>query len=260
MKPPRSTLARLIDALHAIAEAPAPISAPDLAARLGLAPPSIYRLLDQMVAEGLVAATADRTFVLGPGALRLAGVLGRAVNAESFAMPLLRKLAAETGETAVLNRRRASDPLAVVSAVADSDRLLSCVIDVGDVRPLIAGAGGKTILAFLPPEEIRSIAAPRGRSGRATRDTLQRELQTIRESGYALSEEHSLAGAVGIAAPIFETGGRLFGALGVIAPESRLNERKVPRFVRAVRNKAAALSELLGGGPLAEPTPHAHAR
>lgn len=260
MKASRSTLGRLLDALHAVADAPAPIPPADLAARLGLAPASIYRLLDQMRVEGLVTATEDRAYTLGPGALRLAGVLQRAARAENFAIPLLRKLAAETGETAVLNRRVAGDPMSIVAAVAESDKLLSCVIDVGDLRPLVAGAGGKTILAFLPPDEMRGLVPSRGKPARAARETLQRELRTIRESGYALSQEERLAGAVGIAAPIFEAGGRLFGALGVIAPESRLRGRAVPRFIRAVREKAAALSDLLGGSPAATPSGAAHAR
>lgn len=78
--PPRGgtqAVARAIDILDAIAERPMMLA--ELAERVGLAPPTCYRIAKAMAARGLLSASGRNGFALGPKA----GKLGLAYKRQS---------------------------------------------------------------------------------------------------------------------------------------------------------------------------------
>jgi IclR family transcriptional regulator, acetate operon repressor len=165
---------------------------------------------------------------------------------------VMRHLSEQTGETVTLNRYLKKEGMSVIAAIAETSRALSYALDVGDPKYLNAGASGKVILAFLPPEDVDAVIArhglPRATERTVTeRDRLARELQAIRAKGYAFSRGERLQGAVAIGAPIFEAGDQVFGSLVITTPEQRFRMADVEAFAQAVRTQAGLLSELLGG-------------
>jgi DNA-binding IclR family transcriptional regulator len=219
---------------------------------LSLPHSTAHRILQNLAAENMVSASSERTYALGPEALRLAWRLRKGASFEDLARPVMRQLSEETGETVTLNRYLKKEGMSVIAAIAETSRSLSYALDVGDPKYLNAGASGKVILAFLPADEIEAVIARHGLP-RATdrtlteRSRLERELQAIRVKGYAFSRGERLPGAVAIGAPIFETGGHVFGSLVITTPEQRFKMANLETFAQAVTSQAAVLSELLGG-------------
>jgi DNA-binding IclR family transcriptional regulator len=253
MTPERSTaFRRTLDVLVHIAEAREPVTIAVVADALSLSHSTTHRLLQHLMAENLVTALEDRAYALGPEALRLAWRLRKGASFENLARPVMRQLSEETGETVTLNRYLKKEGMSVIAAIAESSRALSYALDVGDPKYLNAGASGKVILAFLPPEEIDAVIARHGLPGATGRTVterarLERELQTIRAKGYAFSRGERLQGAVGVGAPIFEAGDQVFGSLVITTPEQRFRMADLESFAQAVRRQAGVLSELLGG-------------
>jgi DNA-binding IclR family transcriptional regulator len=55
----------------------------------------------------------------------------------------------------------------------------------------------------------------------------EKELEAARSRGYALSREELIAGAVAIAAPFFNGGGKAAGSIGVFGPSVRMNKQRI---------------------------------
>jgi DNA-binding IclR family transcriptional regulator len=132
-------------------------------------------------------------------------------------------------------------------------------MEAGKQRAPHAGASSKVLLAYLPDEEVNAIVAEKGLPKLCTNTitdlpTLRKELERIRERGYADSLEETDPGAWGVATPIFDWRGRVVGAIGLAGPTQRYSQEKLERFVKLCRIKASGISELLSVG--IHPTNH----
>jgi IclR family acetate operon transcriptional repressor len=116
-------------------------------------------------------------------------------------------------------------------------------------RPIYAGATGLAILAFLPAEERQAIYArglePLTERTVADANELEDMLATIREVGYVRTKGHHMVGAVGIAAPVFDSSGAVFGDVCITVPEQRFQEKQTKPLGTAAMQTAAAITDQL---------------
>lgn len=248
----QSNLGLALQLLELIAGRTEPIGAAELSAVAGLAGPKLQRGLNGLVEAGFISHDdVEQTYSLAGRSVYLASLIRNNAQLPRIAAPILEALAAETGETATLNAYLPKEGTAMIIAVAESEQSLRYALEPGEPLPLHAGAGGKAILAFLPPDEIarllaRHELAAMTRHTVTDRDQLYRDLATIRQDGYALANGERLLGAVEFAAPVFDAPDRIVGSLGVTAPEERVSPPSADCHGYAVRRQADLLSELLG--------------
>ena len=222
------------------------VRAEELALLLDTPTSTVYRYLRTLTAFGFVDRR-DGRYLLGP---RL--VIGSGTNVTSEQLirisdPVLRYLVAETGETAVVTRRIGLS--AVCLHQVESSQPLRVSLEPGSMSPLHAGATSRVLLAYALPEIIDEVIA-RGldKVTPATLDeaVLRESLAETRETGIARSEGELVAGAVGIAAPIFREGG-IVGAVGVVGPKARCGlawrSRVAHLLPEAARTVMAGLEE-----------------
>lgn len=86
---------------------------------------------------------------------------------------------------------------------------------------------GKSILAFRPLDEVETILDRHGlpqitENSITSRDQLLKELDQIRERGYAIDDEERVQGMRCVAAPITTSEGKAVAAISVSGPKSRL--------------------------------------
>jgi DNA-binding IclR family transcriptional regulator len=74
---------------------------------------------------------------------------------------------------------------------------------------------------------------------------LKRELEIVRQRGYAESVGERVVGATGLSAPIFDVDGRILAALSILGPETRLTASKSLEYVPAIQETATSISALL---------------
>ncbi len=77
-------------------------------------------------------------------------------------------------------------------------------------------------------------------------ETRQVRLEPVRAAGHATSRGELIQGAAAIAAPFFESGGRVVGSLGLFGPSARLSEALVKDQAALVQEEAQAPSAALG--------------
>ena len=170
--------------------------------------------------SGSSIATAA-SFRLGPKLL-----IGTGANVSSerlirHADAALRMLVHETGETAVVVRRIGLS--CVCLHQVESDAALRVTLEPGDMSPLYAGALGRVLLAFAPPEVLDEVLAQdlvRITDATPTEDELRASLGTVVMTGLAMSEGELIDGSVAVAAPVFREDG-IVGAIGLLAPAFR---------------------------------------
>lgn len=182
-----------------------------------------------------------RHYVLGPKIYELGGLYWHSTEMAERATPHLRRLAAQTGETAKLGVL--SDGRVLVIAAVESTYELHTRGDVGSSWWLHSTALGKAILASLSGSEIDGIVAQHGlpRVTAATvgeRRSLDRAIEEVRRQGYAIDWEESERGVCCVAMPVSKARGIPPMSLSVSGPLVRLSrdalQSLVPHLTRAV--------------------------
>jgi DNA-binding IclR family transcriptional regulator len=120
--------------------------------------------------------------------------------------------------------------------------------EVGIVIPVHASALGKAMLAFLPDDADRVLAAAplRSMTGETVTspDALRAELDDVRATGIGVEQDEAVIGESSIASPVFDSWGAVVGAIGVVVPSGGSVREHEAR--EAVRETARALSRELG--------------
>ena len=215
---------------------------------------TIYRYLRTLTDFGFV----DRTgagYRLGPRLMIGTGPNVTAENLIRTSEPVLRLLAEETGETAIIVRRLGL--AAVCLHEIPSRQALRVTIAATTALPLASGAFGKALLALAPPEIVEEVIAGDGSPGSAPIDPerLGADLADIVASGVARSVGEVVSGSVAIAVPIFREDG-IVAAVGVTGPESRCGLAWRTRVSRLLPASAAAIAAALGPGLSAQDSQH----
>ena len=246
---PRSNLGLAVQLLELIAGRKEPVGIVELATATGTPKARLQRVLNGLVDTGLVRQdAAEQTYAVGNRSVHLAALIRNNVPLPRIVAPILEALAAETGETATFNAYHPQEGAATIVSAVESRQSLRYDLEPGEAVPMLAGACGKAILAFLPAAELATILDRRGLASIHSAidlDRLRDDLAAIRTDGFAVSGER-LPGAIEFAAPVFDAPDRVVGSLGVTAPRERLAEPFNHGY--AVRRQAARLSELLGCG------------
>src|SRR5579862_4828256 len=145
--PPVQSVVRSLDILEALA-AERELGVVEIAARTGLRPSTVHRLLATLVARGYAAQSRPSgRYVLGYRLAELAGVLGeRSERLRALARPHLALIREATGESA--NLSVLAPPDAVYIDHVDGTRAVRMTARIGAAVPAHASAAGKAMLAF----------------------------------------------------------------------------------------------------------------
>ena len=245
---------RLFDVLDVLYER-GELSLGDLSHELGLHKSTVSRQLALMEERGLVARTPLARFRLGYRVLQWASRVRRDSSLISMALPHMLRLRDLTGETVGLHVRTDAGRVCVEQVESRHD--LRRTLEIGRPYPLLPGAVGKAIAAFLPrdqwPELVKGAAGVNALGEPINKRALQREFSEIRERGYAWSRQELIRGGAGVAFTIFDGTAQPVGALNVSAPVERFPSSPDPVWIETGKGSARELSLQLGWTP-SDPT------
>ncbi|MDQ7028258.1 MAG: IclR family transcriptional regulator [Ardenticatenia bacterium] len=201
-----------------------------------------YAILNTLVHFGFLERNeVTKKYRLGPALLQLGHLVQSRTDLREVARPLLRTLAEEFRQTAILGQFTVEHDILTVDAVVP-EGTLSISTSVGRRLPHSAGAFGKVFHAALPLKELDALLAHQGLR-RFTNHTIvdvaayKRELVKVRTLGYALDQEEYLEGVCAVAAPIVDRDGHVIASLcrGLLFPSGRAGLRPAhPQRARGV--------------------------
>jgi DNA-binding IclR family transcriptional regulator len=172
----------------------------------------VHRALATLHRRGYVRRS-EQGYVPGVSLLRVAAKVEPELLAA--ARPTLEKLAASYGETFLLTIAD-GDEAVQLEQVVGSRHFVRIELVKGFRHPLIKGASGRAILAFLDPETIAQIIGPR-----TNRAELELNLTQVRRDGYAISHDELSQNVYGVSAPIL-SGRTAVASIGVVVPSNRV--------------------------------------
>jgi DNA-binding IclR family transcriptional regulator len=154
-----------------------------------------------------------------------------------------------TGETVFLSVL-ARDEGVVIEQVSGLHEV-RIFVDKGHRFPLHGGAPGKSLLAFLPPDEARAIIGAMAfkkftENTVTSRREFEGRLRRVRENGYSVDHAEVLHGVNCVAAPIRDERGVAVASICVTAPADRMPEKRFGAISKLVMSCAAGISEKLG--------------
>jgi IclR family acetate operon transcriptional repressor len=225
----------------------------EIAKGVEMNPSTVHRLLGLLDEEGLVRQDQPgEGYHLGAELLRLAWTASGTHPVRNAALPHMRELAEASGETVTLGLYDPVRQQTYVLAMIESEAPFRYVTKLHEWRDLHTGASGRAVMAFLPEDERRAVIektnlAPATEHTITSPEELEAVLATVRERGYAFSQEERRLGGVGIAAPIFGPGRQIFGEVGVSVPTQRFVPEDEARLAALVTACAGSISEAMGG-------------
>lgn len=247
-----TSIERAADVLFMFAEIDqSTLGVTEIANELSISKAVVHRILTSLRKCDLVAIDEEqRRYSLGPAVLRLADAYRQRVDIRMLALDTLRSLSSITGETATLSIRH-GDHRVYIDKVTPNREVRMDVL-LGRPFPLHAGASSKAFLAFLPEGE-REASLSAGPLEQVTEHTvvdpgvLRRELDVIRNQGFAVSMGERQRDAGSVAAPVFDTDGPV-AVISVSGPVERFRG-EVDEVVAAVLEATTGLSARLGHDP-----------
>jgi DNA-binding IclR family transcriptional regulator len=216
----------------------------DLAREVGLHKTTAYRLLTALESEGMVARSADgESWRLGTAAIRLGALALRSNDLVTAARPELEALVRETGETASLEVL-AGDEVLILDGL-EGPSVVGASSEVGTRWPAHATSTGKVLLA---EEGFAGRRRLRAYTDMTITDParLARELERVRERGWATAVEELEEGYVAVGAPVRDHAGRAVAAVSVGGPAARLTADRIPELARYVVRAAGRISSRQG--------------
>ncbi|GAC1534828.1 MAG: IclR family transcriptional regulator [Candidatus Velthaea sp.] len=225
-----------------------PLRLSELAGRTDLNKVTVLRVLDTLIGEGFVRPVhGSKTYALGPEAHLLAAVTRMPANIRDAARPSLVRLAAMSGDAAVLSIRSGSESLCI-DRVTGNFPIGQNYLDIGSRRPLGVGGGSMALLAWLPPREIdaivETVAARISNYPRYSPAFIREEAALARARGYVVLLDVTVDQMGGVAVPIRTSGGECAGALSIAALSERISSRR-DTLVAALQREAAIVAEQL---------------
>ena len=246
----RNPVARAIDVLGWIADHQGESwGVRQMARDLEVYPSTVHRILQTFVSSGLLGKDEFGGYVVGSELYRICQSLVGGLSPLKIARPHLEALARKVGETILLGMYLPKRHLMVYADIVPAPHPLRYVVELNLPRPVYAGATGLAIFAFLPEKERRAIYE-QGLQALTTstiteREQLELELANIRAQGYARTKAQRTVGAVGLAAPLFDSAGHVFGDVCITIPDQRYEDANEKCLSDVLKETAREVSEEL---------------
>ena len=217
----------------------------------GVSKSTAYRLLATLEVAGLVERLPESGYRAGVEAIRWASRLLAALDVRTVALPTLRQLRQETGETVNLALLR--DSSLVYVEILESPAAFRMADIPGSVVPIHATALGKAVAVHLEPQLLAAIlgSEPYERYTPRTSTTwhaFNASLGPTRATGYGVDMEEVSIGVACVGAAVLD-GGRVVGAMSVSAPRARMTDARIEEVGQRLVAMAAEVSQRLAPHP-----------
>ncbi|WP_170760904.1 IclR family transcriptional regulator [Ruegeria lacuscaerulensis] len=240
---------RLLLILEEVARRGVAVKPADLIETLGLAKPTVHRLLQTAEAEGFLQRDLDgRSY--GPGRrLRLLSVnTMSSEHLRTARLAILRGVADEIGETcniAIPDR----EGMIYLDRV-ETKWPLRIQLPIGSQVPFHCTASGKMYLSTLRRNTLNGFLSARELNENTKKtiinpEALSAEIIRIARNGYSTDDEEFMPGMVAIAVPVLDGHDRLVATLSVHAPTQRYDLESLTQFLSLLQVGARKLSGLL---------------
>ena len=225
------SLAKGFKVLQAFTAQEAELTMAEVARKCGMDNATAFRFINTLVEIGYVEKVENtRLFRLSLKVLDLGFHAIARSDLRTLARPILRGLVGEVNEAASVAVMDGSDVMYAERVQAGLTQL-GVDVRIGSRVPAYSSAVGQAILAWLPQDQQVKVlrGQPLVKLTETTLtdiDALLERLAQIRATGYAVSNQETVAGLYVMAAPVLDIDGLPVASLSVAAPAHRSTLRQ----------------------------------
>jgi len=222
----------------------------ELAEKSGFYPSTIHRILDTLKQWGYVEQDPHtQKYQLGLKVLELGMAKLHQMDLVREAAPHLKALVNQCNETVHLGVLEEGEVLYL--AKEESSQTIRMCSYVGKRTSVYCSALGKVLLAYFSTEERRKILGkkillPLTENTITDRRELEKELNKIKEQGFALDREENEKDIRCIAAPVRNYQGKVTAAISISGPAFRIDKNTQNKLKKAILETSKKISERLG--------------
>lgn len=248
------SLIRGLTLLELLAKFPNGCPLSHLAELSGLNKSTVHRLLQGLQQEGYVLPTPTAgSYRLTTKCLAIGQRALSAINILHISAPHLEALNLKLGETINFSMRENNEAI-LINKLEATTGLMRTRAYIGQRVQLYCSAMGKLFLAYdsqdhLPQywQEKASIIQQLTVNTITTMEGMKKELDIIRQQGFAFDAEENELGVTCIAFPIFDHQQKVNYAVSVSLSTARLNQLGQENLLPAIQETAVKISAELGG-------------
>ncbi len=249
---PIQSAQRIFDVLETLALM-GPMGLMELSERLSLHKSTVHRLLLSLIYMGYATQEESGKYKLTFKIVELSEKILSKVDIASLVHPLLAGLANSCRETVHFVQRRGMEVfyLDKIAPLYPQESAIRMASQVGLARPLYCSAVGKAILAELGEAEVKyiwsnSLIEKKTEHTITSYVELQKELNQIRQLGYALDNEENEIGVRCIAACVHNPKGEANNAFSISAPAGRMTDERILELAKDVLKTKIEIQKVLG--------------
>jgi len=238
--------------LSYLANQASPVPAAAISRSLSLPRSTTYHLLATLQEDGFVVHLPDeRRYGLGVAAYELGTGYTRQAPLQRLARVQLATLVDRTGHAARLGVLHGRDVLFVLEERAPGRPPL--VTDTGVRLPAQLTASGRSMLAALPPQQVRALFPDpsafvvRHDRGPRSPSALRQILIDVRRLGYAYEDGEVTPGFGSVAAAVLDHAGHPTASIALTFPQSEITPKDRAVLAERVVDAARRLTRRIGG-------------
>jgi len=199
---------KAFDILKVISSSRGGIRLNEIAKALDIAKSTVHGIIAMLEEVGAVRKDAStRKYELGITLFELGKKAYSQINLREVARPILENLMTSVQETVFLGIINADKERILVLDVVECSHDMKITSPVGTTLSLFAAAPGKAIMACMNQDTVKEIinrkGLPRHTDNSITDPVLfMKEIEKVRENGYAMDFEEYMSGVRAVAAPL----------------------------------------------------------
>lgn len=222
----------------------------DISTQIGLHKSTLHSLLKTLQVAGYIDQNKENgKYRLGMKLVERGNLVVNSIDIRDKARSYLLDLASQTGQTthlAILDGKEAVyiDKVEGKLAVITFSR-------IGRRLPIHATAIGKVLMAFTQEEEVNALLQDYNFTQQTPntlvdRETYLKELEFVRQNGYAIDNQENEQGVRCISVPIWNHARRIIAAISMSTLTNRVSDDDINAYILLLKEASKALSQRLG--------------
>ncbi|QHQ59636.1 helix-turn-helix domain-containing protein [Anaerocolumna sedimenticola] len=242
---------KMLVILEYLANQREPVRLLDISKELGVNVSTVLRFVTALVNKGYAAQDEETSrYYLTYKICALANRVSVKIDIRTIAKPYMEELSKIFGESVCLAVED-NEMVVYIEVVEGSGQILRITQRIGNVAPMHCTGIGKLLLMNYSEAELDHLIQVKGLT-RFTDHTLtskwqlKEEIESIRQRGYAYDDEECERGARCVAAPVYDTSGKVIAGISITGPANRLTDTFIKPRIPSLLQMVESISRKMG--------------
>lgn len=244
------SVSRALDIIQCFSGNTVELGISEISDRMQLNKSTIYGLVNTLTVKGYLEQNSQtKKYRLGIKLFEFGVLVQKRMDLRNEASPFCQKLQEKYADTVHLATHYKGE-VVYIDKIAAPNSMIS-YSQVGKRAPMYCTGVGKAILAYVGKEYLDQFILKETFDAMTektitTSEKLLKELEHIKDKGYAIDNEEIEIGLRCVAAPIFNYKGYPIAAISVSAPYKKMTDEMIEKISQDVKYYAQKISERMG--------------